>query len=147
MAFDIAPYSGAISSVADLLNGVLKRVLPEKMSESEKAQLQQQVTLELMKADWSSVNAEFQDRASARQLAEKDVDRGNWVSNFLAATVRPIWGYASLVVVAYPYLAGALHWPAVTIDENTKSIIQTVIMFYFGGRTIEKVITGKTPWK
>jgi len=129
-----------IGPAIDLVNGILKRVLPEKMSEAEKAQLQQQLSLELMKADWSQVAAEFKDRADARALAAIDVARGNAFSNILAATVRPVWGYATLIVVAYPYLAGALHWPAVTIDDSTKDIVQMVIMFYFGGRTIEKVL-------
>lgn len=138
--FDIAPYGQAISSVSDLLTGVMKRIWPEKASEIDRLRVEQATTEFIMTQEGQKAMAEFADRASARQLAEADVARGNWASNFLAATVRPIWGYCSLVVVAYPYLAGALGWPAVTLDNATKDIVQMVIMFYFGGRTIEKVL-------
>lgn len=130
-----------VGPVASLLDTVLKRVLPGvKMDEADKVKLAQELQLETMKLDWSGVEKEFQDRSDARALAQKDVEHGNAFTAVLAATVRPVWGYASLVVVAYPYLAGALGLPGVVIDDNTRSVVQTVIMFYFGGRTIEKVL-------
>lgn len=135
MAF--LPFIGPVFGVIDT---VIKRILPEKMSEADRARLAQELQLELMKADWSQAEAAFRDRADARALAAADVAKGNALSNFLAATVRPVWGFASLVVVAYPYLAGALHWPSVSLDDATKDVVQMVIMFYFGGRTIEKVL-------
>lgn len=51
MGFDIAPYGEAIARTSELLNGILKRVLPEKMSEETGAKLQQELTLELVKGD------------------------------------------------------------------------------------------------
>jgi len=130
-----------IGPVANLIDSAIKRWGPaEKMSEKDKAELAQIMQLEILKQDWSSVEKEYQDRADARALAAKDVEKGNAFTGILAATVRPIWGFASLVVVAYPYAAAPMGLPSVTIDESTKSIIQTVIMFYFGGRTIEKVL-------
>jgi hypothetical protein len=139
MAF--LPFIGPVFGVLDT---VLKRVLPgEKMSEADKVQLAQQLQLELMKADWASVEREFADRADARALAKAEAAQGNPFTMALSAVVRPIWGLSSLVVVAYPYLAGGLGWPSVAIDEATKDIIQTVIMFYFGGKTVEKVVSWK----
>ena len=136
MAF--LPCIGPLFSVVD---SVVKRLLPaEKMSEADQAKLTQELQLELMKADWSAVEKEYADRADARALAKADMEHGNAFTSLLAASVRPIWGLSSLVVVAYPYLAGALEWPSVTIDDNTKTIIQTVIVFYFGGRTLERVL-------
>lgn len=129
-----------IGPVADLVNTVLRRVLPaEKMSESERKALEDTMAVELLKADWSRLEAEFKDRADARALASSEASRGNAATMILSALVRPVWGFCALIVVAYPYLAGALHWPAVTIDDATKDIVQTVIMFYFGGRTAEKI--------
>jgi hypothetical protein len=96
--------------------------------------------LALLKQFGAEVEQEYKDRADARALAAAEAARGNAFTMALSATVRPIWGLASLVVVAYPYLAGGLGWPAVMIDDNTKQIIQTVIMFYFGGKTVEKVL-------
>ena len=140
MGFDIAPYGQAIASVSDLVGGIIKRIWPEKMSELDAAKIKQATQEFMLTAEGQSAMNEFADRASARALAAADVSRGNAFSNVLAATVRPVWGYCALIVVAYPYLAGALSWPAVTIDGPTKDIVQTVIMFFFGGRTIEKVI-------
>jgi hypothetical protein len=54
MGFDIAPYGEAIARTSELLNGILKRVLPEKMSEEAGAKLQQELTLELVKGDLAS---------------------------------------------------------------------------------------------
>jgi hypothetical protein len=140
MGFDFAPYSGAVSSVSDLVSGVIKRIWPEKAAEIDKLKLQQEVTLFLATQEGQQAMKEYDDRADARKLAASDTAHGNALTTVLSAAVRPIWGLASLVVVAYPYLAGAMEWPSVTIDDNTKQIVQTVIMFYFGGRTIEKVL-------
>jgi hypothetical protein len=134
VAFAI-PFIGPVFNVID---SVIKRIAPEKMSEEDKAKLAADMQVAVMKQDWTEVEAQYRDRADARALAGKDVERGNWFSNILAASVRPVWGYASLIVVAYPYVSGALGWPAVAIDDATKDIIQTVIMFFFGGRIIEK---------
>jgi len=140
MGFDIAPYGQAIASVSDLVGGVIKRIWPEKMGELDRAKIEQETALFMATQQGQAAMNEFADRASARGLAASDVARGNAFSNILAATVRPVWGFSSLIVVAYPYLAGALNWPSVTIDDATKDIVQMVIMFYFGGRTIEKVL-------
>jgi len=139
MGFDIAPYSGAISSVTDLIHGVLKRVLPEKMSESEAANLQQQITLELMKADWAGIEKEFSDRADARALAKADVDKGNWFTNVLAATVRPFFGYVVMASFFFSIVAPLIpHAPVLVINDIQKEIMLSVIYFFFGGRTVEK---------
>lgn len=130
-----------IAPITEIVKQVLNRLLPpEKISEAERARVEAETMAAIMAQDWRQIEAEYRDRADARQLAQADMSRGNAFTGILAATVRPVWGYASLIVVAYPYLAGALHWPAVNIDGPTKDIVQMVIMFYFGGRTIEKVL-------
>lgn len=140
MAFDLAPYSGAISSVSDLLNGILKRVLPEKMSEKDAADLQAQITLELMKADWAGIQKEYDDRASARVLAAADVAKGNWFTNVLAATVRPVFGYIVMLVFAASFVPAFVPGGQnfVVITDIQKEVMLSVIYFYFGGRTVEK---------
>jgi hypothetical protein len=128
--------------VTKIVGDVLNRLLPaEKMSEFERAKIALDVQTAIQGHDWREAESVFKDRADARALAAKDIDKGNAFSGFLAATVRPIWGFSALIVVAYPYLAGSLDWPAVMLDDATKDIVQTVIMFYFGGRTVEKVMT------
>ena len=120
--------------INSILPGVLNRILPaEKMSELDKTRLQMELTKELMNADWQHVQAEYDDRNSARLLAGKDIASGNAFTGFLAATVRPAWGFGALALVVYSV---GWHFP---IDSNLKDIINTVLFFYFGGRTLEKV--------
>ena len=120
--------------LSGILPDVLKRILPaEKMSEADRANLEQQLTMELMKADWKQVEAEFADRNSARELGRSDIAVGNALTGFLSATVRPLWGIGAFVLVAYSVALGY------TISTPIQAIIETVLMFYFGGRIIEKI--------
>lgn len=120
--------------LSSLLPDVLKRVLPaEKMSEEDRAKLGQEIQLELMKQDWSKIEAEFKDRDSARQLAVQDIAKGNAFTSALAAIVRPLWGIGCFVLVAYSVVSGF------AITTVLQSIIETVLAFYFGGRVIEKL--------
>lgn len=126
---------GALLSIlGSILPDLVKRVLPaEKMSEQDAAKLQTDLTFELLKLDWGKVEAEYQDRASARALAAQDIAKGNAFTGILAAFVRPAWGFGALVMVGYSVVYGA------AISSPLQEIIQTVLFFYFGGRTIEKI--------
>lgn len=117
-----------------ILPGVINRVLPpEKMSEEDSAKLQQELALELMKQDWQGIEAEYADRSNARNLAAQDIAGGNNITRFLSATVRPAWGFGALVLVSYSVITHS------AIESTYADIIQTVLFFYFGGRTLEKV--------
>lgn len=120
--------------LSNLLPDILKRVLPaEKMSEADRAQLEQSLTMELMKANWQQVEAEYADRNSARDLAKADIAVGNAFTGALAAIVRPLWGIGAFAIVAYSVATGY------EIKAPLQAIIETLLMFYFGGRVIEKV--------
>ena len=123
-----------LSLLSNILPDVLKRVLPgEKISEADSAKLQAALTTELLKQDWQKIEAEYKDRDSARNLAAVDIAKGNAYTGILAALVRPAWGFGALVLVGYSVIAGA------AIASPLQDIIQTVLFFYFGGRTIEKL--------
>lgn len=122
-----------IASLFGLLPDVLRRVLPEKISESEQAQLMQAFQLEVMKLDWNAIDAEFKDRDSARQLAAQEIAKGNAWTSAAAALVRPLWGIGCFVLVAYSVFT------SYEIKPVLQSIIETVLMFYFGGRVLEKI--------
>jgi len=123
-----------INLLSSLIPDVIKRVLPpEKMSETDAAKLQAELALALMKQDWDKIEAEYADRNSARQLAAAEIAKGNALTSLLAAIVRPLWGIGAFVLVAYSVIYG------VAISNVLNDIIQTVLMFYFGGRVIEKV--------
>lgn len=152
---DLAPYAGAIEKVSTLVDGVVRRVLPEKMGELDAAKMKQEITLALLTQQGTEVLKEFEDRADARALAQKDAEKGNAFTNMLSATVRPFFGYlcmtAFIVPLAVRYaavFAGYVLTPAqvelLTPNQIEKEIILTVIYFYFGGRTVEK---GIALWK
>jgi hypothetical protein len=123
-----------LSMLNNILPNVLNRVLPaEKMSEADRAKIQQDLTLELLKQNWQEVEAQYADRADARALAKSDIAGGNAFTSILAATVRPAWGFGALALVSYSVIHGS------DIQSTYADIIQTVLFFYFGGRTIEKV--------
>lgn len=126
--------------LTEIIKGVLNRVLPEKMSETDRAKLEAEMARAMMERDWSSVEAELRDRASARELAASDVARGNPLTNVLAATVRPSWGFGTLALFSYSLVGPTVGLPTVPLDDNARTIMQTVIFFYFGGRTVEKAL-------
>lgn len=122
-----------------ILPDVIKRILPEKISESEKMLIEQKLTFELLNADWKKIEAEYTDRNSARELGKADIARGNAFTSAMAAIVRPLWGIGAFAIVVYSVITDY------EIKVPLQTIIETLLMFYFGGRTIEKVtpsITG-----
>ncbi len=123
-----------LSLLQNILPGVINRVLPpEKMSEEEAAKLQNELTTTLLQQNWQQIEAEYADRNSARGLAAQDIAKGNTLTGILAATVRPAWGYGALVLVAWST------WYGHPIAPALQDIIQTVLFFFFGGRTLEKI--------
>lgn len=131
MPFPTALLAGPL---IDIVNKVLGRVLPaEKMSQADRLRLETELQLAIMAQDWKEVEAEFSDRASARSLAAADTAKGNAFTTMLAAIVRPMWGLGALALVAYSVLFDK------EIGSAFYGIIQTLLMFYFGGRTIEKL--------
>ena len=120
--------------LGNILPGIIKRVLPaEKMSEEDAAKLQHELTMVLIQQDWNQIQAEYADRNSARNLAAQDIAKGNAFTGLLAAIVRPLWGIGAFGLVSYSWFMGT------AIDPAMQSVINTVLMFYFGGRVIEKV--------
>lgn len=123
-----------MSLLSNILPSVLNKVAGDKMSEEDKAKFQIEALKMAQDQDWKSIQAEYDDRNNARSLAEKDIAKGNAVTGILAATVRPAWGYGALVLVAYSVIGGFV------ISSPLQDIIQTVLFFFFGGRTLEKII-------
>jgi holin (3TMs family) len=140
MAFDIAPYGAAISSVSDLLGGVIKRIWPEKAAEIDKLKLQAATAEFIATQEGQAALNEFADRASARTLAAADVAKGNWFTNVLAATVRPFFGYVVMGAFIASWVPALIPGGQnfVEITDIQKEIMLTVIYFFFGGRTLEK---------
>jgi hypothetical protein len=83
-----------IGPVAEVINTVLKRVLPaEKMSEEERAKLEAQVTLELAKQDWQGVLGQL-------EINKEEAKSTNW----FVAGWRPAVGWVCATAFAYHYV-------------------------------------------
>ena len=123
-----------ITPVAEIIKSVVTRILPaEKISEIDRLKLESETTAAIMAYDWQQIEAEYKDRSNARALAEVEIAKGNAFTGLLAAIVRPVWGLGAFTLVAYSLVSDK------EISVALDSIIQTVLMFYFGGRTIEKI--------
>lgn len=81
----------------------------------------------------AAIAQEVNDRDSARKLAAQDAQAAPAWASAAAAFVRPAWGFGSLVLYSAHVLGGY------AISPLAANACELVIMFYFGGRTIEKL--------
>ncbi len=83
----------------------------------------------------------YQDRVSARELAMIDV----LSDNFLSKNIRPITLIVILAILVIYALRGD------TLSPELKGLFEIVFVFYFGGRSFEKIaamtVTGKSSRK
>ena len=124
----------------DVVKDVVRRVLPrEKLSEEDLRKIELEAERQAHELWLQKYSLEVQDRISARRLAERELRRGSAFTNFLAAIHRPIWSLVTLGVFVFSIVAPSFGWKVELTDVH-KSIIMTVIIFYFGGRSTEKIL-------
>lgn len=83
-----------VGPISELLNTVLKRVLPpEKMSEAERAKLEAELLIELGKQDWQTVQG---------QLEINKVEAAS--ANMFVAGWRPFIGWVCGIAFAYNFV-------------------------------------------
>jgi len=124
-----------VGPVADLLNGILRRVLPEKMSEAERAALE----IELAKVDWQAT------------LGQLDVNRAEAQSeSIFVAGWRPFIGWVCGSALAWSFVAcplltwclaaaGAEVPPLPALDSAALMPVLLGMLGLGGLRTVEKV--------
>jgi Holin of 3TMs, for gene-transfer release len=95
-----------IGPVSELINTVLKRVLPpEKMSEADRAKLEAEITLELSKQDWEGIKGQL-------QINLEEAKSTNW----FVAGWRPCIGWICGAAFAWHFvLEPLLSWVLVVI--------------------------------
>ena len=128
---------GPITDIA--MRAVSNFIGPEKMGEKEKLQLENSINKEMVKADWKRMEKEIEDRASARALATNELKSGTVFTSFLAAFHRPLWSIVCLVIYAWTMISPSFGFPDINFTGLHKDVMMTVIFFYFGGRSVEKV--------
>lgn len=139
MSFD--PVTAVIDFAVKMGEKVADRYLPSSMSEKEKFDAR----LEVQKLAMEEYRAAIADVQGARELAGKESDGAPGWTRVLTVTHRPMWSFAMLSIFGWTIVAPYAGFPQIPLSEIHKDIMQTVIIFYFGGRSVEKtarIITG-----
>jgi len=124
------------STVGRVVGRLADRYLPASMSDKEREEFRlkaREVAMEEAKA----ATADVQD---ARALAMKEGEEAPPWANVLKVTHRPLWSFVMLLIFSWTVLAPYLGFPEIPLTDAHRSIMQTVIIFYFGGRSVEKSI-------
>lgn len=137
--FDIGPYGEAIAKTSELLNGILKRVFPEKVSEETALKLNQEITMALL-------NGELQPMLAQLKVNEEEAKSEKlFVSGWRPAVGWTCVGALSWTFVVAPFTVfwlGVLKIqtpPLPVLDYATLSPILLGLLGLGGMRTYEKV--------
>ena len=129
--------TNTVGRVVDRLAG---KYLPESMGEKEREEFR----VEARKLAIEEYKTAIADVQGARELAMKESEGSPPWTKVLTVTHRPVWSFLMLGIFAWTILAPYLGFPLIPLTEIHKDIMQTVIIFYFGGRSVEKAVN--TVW-
>lgn len=124
------------NTVGKVVDRLTDKFLPSSMSEEEKLKIRLEAEM-LALSEYKTAMADVQ---SARELAGKEAEGAPSWTRVLTVTHRPIWSFLMLGIFAWTILAPYIGYPQIPLGEIHKDIMQTVIIFYFGGRSVEKVV-------
>lgn len=124
------------STVGKVVDRLAGHYLPESMSEAEKEQFRQRAR-ELSIEEARAATADTQ---NARALAGKEAEGAPGWTKVLTVTHRPAWSFLTLGIFSWTVLAPYFGFDTIPLSEVHKDVLQTVIVFYFGGRSIEKTV-------
>lgn len=122
------------STVGNVVNRLVGKFLPESMSEEDRENLK----LEARRLSIEEYKTAIADVQGARKLASDEAVGAPGWTKVLTVTHRPIWSFMILGLFAWTVLAPYFGFESIKLTEIHKDIMQTVIIFYFGGRTVEK---------
>ncbi len=139
MAWDPAPYSGAIEAGSKLLSGILTRALPEKVSEETALKLQQELSLALLKGELDPMMAQL---AVNQEEAKSD--------KLFVAGWRPAVGWTCVAALSWTFVVApfTVFWlgvfkvetpPLPVLDYTSLMPILLGLLGLGGMRTYEKV--------
>ncbi len=136
--------STVVSLFKDLLS-LLSDKIPQAKDVLDHLKTDPKLELELEKLAQKRLEIElekekiaYQDRVSARELAMIDV----LSDNFLSKNIRPITLIVILAILVIYAIRGD------TLSPELKGLFEIVFVFYFGGRSFEKIaamtVTGRS---
>jgi len=127
---------GLIKPVTELVSNIVKRILPaEKISEEERLRIISQIQLELMRADWSTVQKQA-------DVVMSEAEGRSW----LQRNWRPILMLTIVAIVAnnyliYPYLSMFTDKAKVLMLPDKLWNLMTIgVGGYIVGRSGEKIM-------
>lgn len=123
------------NTVGKVVDKLADKYLPSSMSEKEKSDLR----IEARKLALDEYKTAVADVESARLLAGKEAESAPGWTKVLTVTHRPLWSFLMLGIFIWTILAPYLGFPQIPLTGIHKDIMQTVIIFYFGGRSVEKI--------
>jgi len=130
------------STVGKVVERLADRLLPSQLGEKEREQLRN----EAMRIAADELKAATEDSKSARALAASEGwDKAPYWTRVLTVTHRPAWSYAALALFCWTVMAPYVGAGVFSLSEVHSEIMKTVIIFYFGGRSLEK--TAELVWK
>ncbi len=124
------------NTVGRVVDGLVDRYLPASMSEEERAKLR----MDAQRLAMEEFNAAMADVQDARTLAVKESEGAPPWTKVLTVTHRPAWSFLMLALFSWTVLAPYFGYPQMMLTDVHRDIMQTVIIFYFGGRSIEKTV-------
>ncbi len=127
---------GIIQNVAGKVADRLADKLPlSSVSDEDRLKLRLEAEL-LASSEYKAVMARVKD---AHELTAKEGCVATPFAGVLSAIHRPIWSFLVLGVFIWMVFAPYVGYSEVPISPIHKDIIQTVLIMYFAGRSIEKV--------
>jgi len=122
-----------------LVGEVVDRILPEKMSEGEKAQLKLKALEISNRLMMERYEQEIKDTISARDFAAVESQQAPAFIRILRGLVRPViglfcatlWGWGTILA---PYFG----YQRIELSQFDYTILLSVFAFFFGLRTFEK---------
>lgn len=123
------------STVGKVVDRLADRFLPSQLGEKEREELK----VEARRIAADELKTASEDSKSARALATAEAwpQAPSW-TRVLTVTHRPAWSYAALTLFVWTVLAPYIGAGEFSLSEVHSEIMKTVIIFYFGGRSIEK---------
>ncbi len=122
------------ATVGKVVDRLSEKYLPSSMSEKEREEFRLKAR-SLAVQEYADAVADVN---AARDLAAKEVDGAPAWTRVLTVTHRPAWSFLMLGIFTWTIMAPYLGFPVIPLTEVHKSVMQTVIIFYFGGRSVEK---------
>ena len=123
------------NTVGKVVDKLADKYLPASLGEKEKAEFR----FEAERLAVEEYKVAIADVQTARELAGKESEGAPGWTKVLTVTHRPVWSFLILAIFVWTILAPYLGFPQIPLTDIHKDVMQTVIIFYFGGRTIEKV--------